>query len=208
MNQAYALKNIMENGTSIEYFNDGYIMKAKDKIKVYEEGKKQPKTLTYAQQTKLLLQARGGGQTKPKRATKRQVESVEEDDADDEFSLSERKFYSRSDQAGTAQAIVEKSMKTPKPTPQKTIKKPQINYTSPQVDLEELIGLRTENTFIKQQHQESIKQVEKYKEKIKIFKQKRSAEESQRQPQTPLQAENLEPQEEIPEIRFNETDLW
>ncbi|KAA6325721.1 MAG: hypothetical protein EZS28_054035, partial [Streblomastix strix] len=75
MNQAQALKNLMENGTSIEYFNDGYIMKAKDKIKVYEEEKKSAKTLTQAQQTKLLLQARGGGQTKPKRATKRQIES-------------------------------------------------------------------------------------------------------------------------------------
>ncbi|KAA6370756.1 MAG: hypothetical protein EZS28_033718 [Streblomastix strix] len=220
MNQAQALKNLMENGTSIEYFNDGYIMKAKDKIKVYEEGKKSAKTLTQAQQTKLLLQARGGGQTKPKRATKRQVEQL--DDEEDEYSQSERKFQSSeqlySDEAAQArrqigndsdeEITIEKSVKTPKPTPQKTIKKPQINYTSPQVDLEELIRLRTENAFIKQQHQDSIKQVEKYKEKIKIFKQKK-AEESSRQPQTPPQAENPEPQaEEIPEIRFNETDLW
>ncbi|KAA6375887.1 MAG: hypothetical protein EZS28_028586 [Streblomastix strix] len=208
MNQAQALKNLMENGTSIEYFNDGYIMKAKDKIKVYEEGKKSAKTLSQAQQTKLLLQARGGGQTKPKRATKRQVESVEDNDADDEFSQGERKFE-QSEQlySDGEEIIIEKSVKTPKPTPQKTIKKPQINYTSPQVDLEELIRLRTENAFIKQQHQDSIKQVEKYKDKIKIFKQKK-AEESQHQPQTPPQTENPEPLEEIPEIRFNETDLW
>ncbi|KAA6381857.1 MAG: hypothetical protein EZS28_022617 [Streblomastix strix] len=210
MNQAQALKNLMENGTSIEYFNDGYIMKAKDKIKVYEEGKKSAKTLTQAQQTKLLLQARGGGSTKPKRQSKRQIES-DFDDADDESSLNDRKFQSSeqlySDDEENVQTIVEKPVKTPKPTPQKTIKKPQINYTSPQVDLEELIRLRTENAFIKQQHQDSIKQVEKYKEKIKIFKQKK-AEESQHQPQTPPQAENPEPQEEIPEIRFNETDLW
>ncbi|KAA6373153.1 MAG: hypothetical protein EZS28_031318 [Streblomastix strix] len=221
MNQAQALKNLMENGTSIEYFNDGYIMKAKDKIKVYEEGKKSAKTLSQAQQTKLLLKARGGGQTKPKRATKRQIES-DFDDADDEFSQSERKFQQTeqlySDDEENDQTIVEKPVKTPKPTPysrrdqadssaQKKIRKPQINYTSPQVDLEELIRLRTENAFIKQQHQDSIKQVEKYKEKIKIFKQKK-AEESQHQPQTPPQEQVPEPQEEIPEIRFNETDLW
>ncbi|KAA6376215.1 MAG: hypothetical protein EZS28_028256 [Streblomastix strix] len=221
MNQAQALKNLMENGTSIEYFNDGYIMKAKDKIKVYEEGKKSAKTLTQAQQTKLLLQARGGGQTKPKRATKRQVES-DFDEEEDESSLNDRKFQSSeqlySDEAAQArrqigndsdeEISIEKPAKTPKPTSKKTIKKPQINYTSPQVDLEELIRLRTENAFIKQQHQDSIKQVEKYKEKIKIFKQKK-AEEATRQPQTPPQEQVPEPQaEEIPEIRFNETDLW
>jgi hypothetical protein len=36
----------MENGTSIEYFDRGYIIYVKDKIKVYEEGKKSVKTLT------------------------------------------------------------------------------------------------------------------------------------------------------------------
>ncbi|KAA6361745.1 MAG: hypothetical protein EZS28_042728, partial [Streblomastix strix] len=85
MNQAQALKNLVENGTSIEYFNNGYIMQVKDKIKVYEEGKKTARTLTQAQQTKLLLEARGGGQTKPKRTTKRYVENDFDDDADDEF---------------------------------------------------------------------------------------------------------------------------
>ncbi|KAA6355862.1 MAG: hypothetical protein EZS28_048612 [Streblomastix strix] len=151
MNQAQALKNLMENGTSIEYFNDGYIMKAKDKIKVYEQGKKSAKTLTLAQQTKLLLQARGGGQTKPKRATKRQIDSDFDEDADDEYSQSERNFQ-QSEQlySDDGEITIEKSaqllegqrlkpVKIPKPTPQKTIKKPQINYTSPQVDLEELI---------------------------------------------------------------------
>ncbi|KAA6357017.1 MAG: hypothetical protein EZS28_047457, partial [Streblomastix strix] len=65
----------MENGTSIEYFNKGYIMQVKDKIKVYEEGKKAARTLTQAQQTKLLLEARGGGQTKQsKRTLKRHIE--------------------------------------------------------------------------------------------------------------------------------------
>ncbi|KAA6366648.1 MAG: hypothetical protein EZS28_037826 [Streblomastix strix] len=153
MNQTQALKNLMEKGTSIEYFNDGYITKAKDKIKVYEEGKKSAKILSQAQQTKLQLQARSGGQTKPKRSTNRQIES-DFDDADDESSLNDRKFqYSRRDQADVSaqgeqlysddeendQTIVEKLVKTPKPTSQKTIKKPQINYTSPQINLEELI---------------------------------------------------------------------
>ncbi|KAA6393930.1 MAG: hypothetical protein EZS28_010546 [Streblomastix strix] len=63
----------MENGTSIEYFNNGYIMQVKDKIKVYEEGKKAARTLTQAQQTKLLLEARGGGQTK---TTKTNIEKT------------------------------------------------------------------------------------------------------------------------------------
>ncbi|KAA6402230.1 MAG: hypothetical protein EZS28_002245 [Streblomastix strix] len=202
MNQAQALKNLMENGTSIEYFNEGYIMKAKDKINVYEEDKKSARTLTQAQQTKLLLYARGGGQTKPKRQSKRQVEQF--DDEYDEFSQNELKFQ-QSDQllydADDGSEIIEKPVKL-------------------QIDLEELIRLRTKNAFTKQQHQDSIKQVEKYKDKIKMFKQKK-AEESQCQPQTPPQAENpktvqarrqiasdFEPQDKIPEILFNETDLW
>ncbi|KAA6398194.1 MAG: hypothetical protein EZS28_006273, partial [Streblomastix strix] len=69
----------MENGTSIEYFSNGYIMQVKDKIKVYEEGKKAARTLIQAQQTKLLLEARGGGQTKQsKRTLKRHVEQNSE----------------------------------------------------------------------------------------------------------------------------------
>ncbi|KAA6358826.1 MAG: hypothetical protein EZS28_045646, partial [Streblomastix strix] len=91
MNQAQALKNLMENGTSIEYFNNGYIMQVKDKIKVYEEGKKSARTLTQAQQTKLLLEARGGGQGKPKLTLKRHVEQ-NSDDAEEQPSLNDRKF--------------------------------------------------------------------------------------------------------------------
>ncbi|KAA6384045.1 MAG: hypothetical protein EZS28_020429 [Streblomastix strix] len=84
MNQAQALKNLIENGTSIEYFNNGYIMQVKDKIKVYDERKKEARTLTQAQQTKLLLETRGGGQSKqPKRTLKRHVEQ-NSDEADDE----------------------------------------------------------------------------------------------------------------------------
>ncbi|KAA6394510.1 MAG: hypothetical protein EZS28_009961 [Streblomastix strix] len=88
----------MENGTSIEYFNNGYIIQVKDKIKVYEEEMKAARTLTQAQQTKLLLEARGGGQAKqPKRTLKRHSEQ-NSDDAEDEVSGNERK-YSRIDQA-------------------------------------------------------------------------------------------------------------
>ncbi|KAA6392426.1 MAG: hypothetical protein EZS28_012048 [Streblomastix strix] len=231
MNQAQALKNLMENGTSIEYFNNGYIMQVKDKIKVYEEGKKSARTLTQAQQTKLLLEARGGGYTKPKRATKRQV-TYDDDDVDDETSLNDRKFQQTeqlySDEAAQATSLlktsfearrqigndsdeeitIEKSAElprqTPKPTLKKIIKKPQINYTSPQVDLEELIRLRTENQFIKQQHQDSVKQIEKYKAKIKSYKSKKYQEE-QEQPQ-PIPVQEQE-QEQVQEMQFRDCDL-
>ncbi|KAA6378364.1 MAG: hypothetical protein EZS28_026109 [Streblomastix strix] len=162
MNQAQALKNLMENGTSIEYFNNGYIMQVKDKIKVYEKGKKSARTLTQAQQTKLLLEARGGGQGKPKLTLKRHVEQ-NSDDAEEQPSLNDRKFIQEdqlmNDYDDDDQDIVELPRQTPKPTPKKVIKKPQINYTSPQVDLEELIRLRTENylltaVYIKSQSQE------------------------------------------------------
>ncbi|KAA6361876.1 MAG: hypothetical protein EZS28_042598 [Streblomastix strix] len=202
----------MENGTSIEYFNNGYIMQVKDKIKVYEERKKAARTLTQAQQTKLLLEARGGGQTKPNRVLKRHVEQnseQSEDEAEDERRYQQDyPMNIDDDEQDDQQIIVEQPKQTPKPKPMKTIKKqPQINYTSPSVDLEELIRLRTENSFIKQQHQESIKQVEKYKAKIRDYKQKKLNDEQAEQIQTP-------PQEQVPEqyqqqeVRFNETDLW
>ncbi|KAA6398014.1 MAG: hypothetical protein EZS28_006467, partial [Streblomastix strix] len=176
MNQAQALKNLMENGTSIEYFNNGYIMQVKDKIKVYEEGKKSARTLTQAQQTKLLFEARGGGQGKPKRTAKRQVESEFDDDEVEDYPMNIDNDDDCEDQVIVEQAtslpanFSQQQRQTPKPTktisegnrqqcfalPKKIIKKPQINYTSPQVDLEELIRLRTENQFIKQQHQDSV----------------------------------------------------
>ncbi|KAA6378598.1 MAG: hypothetical protein EZS28_025876 [Streblomastix strix] len=180
----------MENGTSIEYFNNGYIMQVKDKIKVYEEGKKAARTLTQAQQTKLLLEARGGGQAKqPKRTLKRHVEQ-NSDEAEDE--AEDFPMNNDDDDCDDQQITVEQPRQTPKPKPMKTIKKPQINYILPQVDLEELIRLRTENSFIKQQHQESIKQVEKYKAKIRDYKQRKLNDEQAKQIQTP-------PQESIPE---------
>ncbi|KAA6397053.1 MAG: hypothetical protein EZS28_007423 [Streblomastix strix] len=181
----------MENGTSIEYFNNGYIMQVKDKIKVYEEGKIAARTLTQAQQTKLLLEARGGGQTKQSKLTfKRHVEQNSDeakDDAEDERRY--QQDYPRNmddDEQDDQQIIVEQPRQTPKPKPMKAVKKqPQINCTSTQVDLEELIRLRIGNSFIKQQHQETIKQVEKYKAKKRDCKQKKLNDEQAEKIQTP-----------------------
>ncbi|KAA6360420.1 MAG: hypothetical protein EZS28_044052 [Streblomastix strix] len=130
----------MENGTSIEYFNKGYIMQVKDKIKVYDERKKAARTLTEAQQTKLLLKARGGGQTQPKRALKRHVENNDDEEAKDD--AEDYPMNIDDDDQDDQQIIVEQPKQIPKLKPMKTSKKyPQSNYTSPSVDLEELICL-------------------------------------------------------------------
>ncbi|KAA6393454.1 MAG: hypothetical protein EZS28_011019 [Streblomastix strix] len=160
MDQAHALKNLIENGTQIEYFDNGYIMQVKDKIKVYEDGKKSARALTQAQQNKLLLQARGGGIEK-----KKIQKPIEEEDEAVEYENETEGSQSQSE-------VREKPLKkVVRKRTVKSSKQPQINYTNPQIDLEELIRLRTENTFIKQQHQDAIKQVEKYKQKIKGYKQ-------------------------------------
>ncbi|KAA6354203.1 MAG: hypothetical protein EZS28_050270 [Streblomastix strix] len=179
-------------------------MQVKDKIKVHEEGKKAARTLTQAQQTKLLLEARGGGQAKqPKRTLKRHVEQ-NSDEADDQAIPYSQDFPINSDDEDCDQIIVEQPRQTPKPM--KTIKKqPQINYTSPQVDLEELIRLRTENQFIKQQHQDSVKQIEKYKAKIKSYKSKKYQEEQQEQQPQPEPIQ--EQQEQVQEMQFRDCDL-
>ncbi|KAA6382243.1 MAG: hypothetical protein EZS28_022230 [Streblomastix strix] len=120
----------MENGTSIEQSYNGYIIQVKDTIKVYKKGKKAARTLTQAQQTKLLLEARGGGYTKqPKRTLKRHVEQ-NSDEAEDE--AEDYPMNMDDDEQDDQQIIVEQPRQTPKPKPMKTIKKPQINYTSPQ----------------------------------------------------------------------------
>ncbi|KAA6339507.1 MAG: hypothetical protein EZS28_052609 [Streblomastix strix] len=61
----------------------------------------------------------------------------------DEYSQSERKILQNEQLLfeDDDSEIIENPAKTPKPAPQKTIKKPQINYILPQVDLEEF------NTF-------------------------------------------------------------
>ncbi|KAA6368279.1 MAG: hypothetical protein EZS28_036193 [Streblomastix strix] len=61
MDLQHALKNLIENGTNIEYFDNGYVIQINKEIKVFEEGKKTLKKLPQTQQNKLLLQARGGG---------------------------------------------------------------------------------------------------------------------------------------------------
>ncbi|KAA6367543.1 MAG: hypothetical protein EZS28_036930, partial [Streblomastix strix] len=150
------------NGTQIEYFDNGYIMQVKDKIKVYEDGKKSARALTPAQQNKLLLQARGGGIEKKK--IQKPIEE-EEDEAVE---------YENETQGSQSQSEIREPKTIKKVARKRTVKsskQPQINYTNPQLDLEELIRLRTENSFIKQQQQDAIKQVEKYKQKIKGYKQ-------------------------------------
>ncbi|KAA6381017.1 MAG: hypothetical protein EZS28_023458 [Streblomastix strix] len=202
-------------------------MQVKDKIKVYEEGKKAARTLTQAQQTKLLLEARGGGQTKQsKRTLKRHVEQNSDDAVydraspeDDQAVPYSQDFPINSDDEDCDQIIVEQATslpanfsqqprQTPKSKPIKTTKKqPQINYSSPQVDLEELIRLRTENSFIKQQHQDSVKQVEKYKAKIKSYKSKKYQEEQESQPIPVQEQEQEQEQEQAQEIQFRDCDL-
>ncbi|KAA6368251.1 MAG: hypothetical protein EZS28_036221 [Streblomastix strix] len=61
MDLQHALKNLIDNGTNIEYFDNGYVIQINKDIKVFEEGKRTLKKLTQTQQNKLLLQARGGG---------------------------------------------------------------------------------------------------------------------------------------------------
>ncbi|KAA6398671.1 MAG: hypothetical protein EZS28_005797 [Streblomastix strix] len=61
MDLQHALKNLKENGTNIEYFDNGYVIQINKDIKVFEEGKKTHRKLTQTQQNMLLLLARGGG---------------------------------------------------------------------------------------------------------------------------------------------------
>ncbi|KAA6398059.1 MAG: hypothetical protein EZS28_006417 [Streblomastix strix] len=113
-------------------------MQVKDKIIVYEDGKKSARTLTPAQQNKLLLQARSGG------IEKKKIQKPIEEEEDE---------------------VVEYENET------------EGSQSQSELDLEELIRLRTEKTFIKQQQQDAIKQLEKYKQKIKGYKYPKKQEE-------------------------------
>ncbi|KAA6390631.1 MAG: hypothetical protein EZS28_013844 [Streblomastix strix] len=62
MDLQHALKNLIENGTNIEYFDNGYVIQINKDIKVFEKRKMTLKKLTQTQQNKLLLQARGGAE--------------------------------------------------------------------------------------------------------------------------------------------------
>ncbi|KAA6402892.1 MAG: hypothetical protein EZS28_001574 [Streblomastix strix] len=155
-------KNLIENGTQIEYFDNGYIMQVKDKIKVYENGKKSERALNPAQQNKMLLKVRNGGIEKKK--IQKSIEEYEE--------AAEYENETEGSQSQSQSEAREKPLKKiARKRVVKSSKQPQINYTNPQLDLEELIRLRTENSFIKQQQQDAIKQIEKYKQKVKGYKQ-------------------------------------
>ncbi|KAA6378837.1 MAG: hypothetical protein EZS28_025635 [Streblomastix strix] len=166
-------------------------MQVKDKIKVYEYGKKSTQALTPAQYNKLLLQERGGGIEK-----KKIQKPIEEED--DEIAE-----YENQTEDSQSQSEVREPKTIKKIDRRRTVKssnQPQINYTNPQLDLEELIRLRTENTFIKQQHQDAIKQVEKYKQKIKDYKQpKKQVEERE-----VIREEEPQPQPPAPQMRDSE----
>ncbi|KAA6374243.1 MAG: hypothetical protein EZS28_030230 [Streblomastix strix] len=80
MDLQHALKNLIENGTNIEYFDNGYVIQINKDIKVFEEGKKTLKKLTQTQQNKLLLQARGGGIEPKKKVQKQPQKQLDEDE--------------------------------------------------------------------------------------------------------------------------------
>ncbi|KAA6358074.1 MAG: hypothetical protein EZS28_046400 [Streblomastix strix] len=169
MDLQHALKNLIENGTNIEYFDNGYVIQINKDIKVFEEGKKTLKKLTQTQQNKLLLQARGGGIDPKKKVQKQPQKQIE--DEEDFISYEPQEDQNESDETSISEVREKPLKKQVRKRVVKTSKTPQINYTNPQLDLEELIRLRTENSFIKQQHQDAVKQIEKYKQKVKRYKQ-------------------------------------
>ncbi|KAA6357559.1 MAG: hypothetical protein EZS28_046914, partial [Streblomastix strix] len=114
----YALKNMIEKGTNIEYFDNRNVIQINKDIKVFEKGKRKLKKLTQAQQNKLLLQARGGGKESKKN----------NDDSISEVREKPLKKQISNRVAAEGRNRVVKSSKTP-----------QINYTNPQLDLKELI---------------------------------------------------------------------
>ncbi|KAA6387418.1 MAG: hypothetical protein EZS28_017058 [Streblomastix strix] len=80
MDLQHALKNLIENGTNIEYFDNGYVIQINKEVKVFEEGKKTLKKLTQTQQNKLLLQARGGGIEPKKKVQKQPQKQIDDED--------------------------------------------------------------------------------------------------------------------------------
>ncbi|KAA6377712.1 MAG: hypothetical protein EZS28_026764 [Streblomastix strix] len=165
---------MIENGTNIEYFDNGYVIQINKDIKVFEEGRKTLKKLTQTQQNKLLLQARGGGIEPKKKIQKQPQNQLDEDE--DFISYEPQEEQIDSDKDSICEVREKPLKKQVRKRVVKTSKTPQINYTNPQLDLEELIRLRTENSFIKQQHQDAVKQIEKYKQKVKRYKQPKEKE--------------------------------
>ncbi|KAA6370148.1 MAG: hypothetical protein EZS28_034324 [Streblomastix strix] len=178
MDLQHALKNLIENGTNIEYFDNGYVIQINKDINVFEEGKKTLKKLIQTQQNKLLLQARKGGLDSKKKVQKQPQKQIE-DVRNTGFLMEDEDFLSyepqeeqyESDETSISEVREKQLKKQVRKRVIKTSKTPQTNYTNPQLDLEELIRLRTENSFIKQQHQVAVKQIEKLKQKVKRYKQ-------------------------------------
>ncbi|KAA6353043.1 MAG: hypothetical protein EZS28_051431 [Streblomastix strix] len=209
MDLQHALKNLIENGTNIEYFDNGYVIQINKDIKVFEEGKKTLKKLTQTQQNKLLLQARGGG-IEPKKKVQNQPQK--QLDGDEDFISYEPQEDQNDSDADSISEVREKPLKKQvRKRIVKTSKTPQISYTNPQLDLEELIRLRTENSFIKQQHQDAVKQIEKYKQKVRRYKQLKEKETKQQKEQVieqiqapqECQEEPVQYEEQYKDINFD-----
>ncbi|KAA6377318.1 MAG: hypothetical protein EZS28_027156 [Streblomastix strix] len=205
MDLQHALKNLIENGTNIEYFDNGYVIQINNEVKVFEEGKKTLKKLTQTQQNKLLLQARGGGIDPKKKLQKQPQKQI--DDEEDFISYEPQEDQNESDETSISEVREKPLKKQVRKRVIKTSKTPQINYTNPQLDLEELIRLRTENSFIKQQHQDAVKQIEKYKQKVKRYKQPKQIieKEEPQQVQAPqeYQEEPAQYEEQDKDINFD-----
>ncbi|KAA6336488.1 MAG: hypothetical protein EZS28_052875, partial [Streblomastix strix] len=147
MDLQHALKNLIENGTNIEYFDNGYVIQINKDIKVFEEEKKTLKKLTQTQQNKLLLQARGGGleteglsYAKPKKKVQKQPQKQLDED-EDFISYEPQDEQIDSDNDSISEVREKPLKKQVRKRIVKTSKTPQINYTNPQLDLEELIRL-------------------------------------------------------------------
>ncbi|KAA6380069.1 MAG: hypothetical protein EZS28_024404 [Streblomastix strix] len=176
---------MMENDTNTEYFDGGYFIRDKKQIKCFENGKRGLKLVTQAQQNKLMMQAKGNNQHK-KQPTKM--------------------FESDSDGSENSIATEEEQPKPVQRAKRKVQNKPQIKYVNPQLDFEELISLRTENKYIKQQHADMVKQNEKYKNKLKALKQPKP----KQQPKQIEQEEEQEEEEQQPQQQpqYNYYDVY
>ncbi|KAA6385150.1 MAG: hypothetical protein EZS28_019325 [Streblomastix strix] len=108
MDLQHALKNLIENGTNIEYFDNGYVIQINKEVKVFEEGKKTLKKLTQTQQNKLLLQARGGGIDPKKKVQKQPQKQI--DDEEDFISYEPQEDQNESDEISISE-VREKPLK-------------------------------------------------------------------------------------------------
>ncbi|KAA6404413.1 MAG: hypothetical protein EZS28_000072 [Streblomastix strix] len=135
MDFQHALKNLIESGTNIECFDNEYVIQINKDIR-----------------NKLLFQARGGGiaigdrsDVNPKKKVQKQPQKQIEDD---DFTSFERQDEQIECDDDSISEVREKPLKKQvsnriaaegRKRVVKTSKTPQINYTNPQLDLEELI---------------------------------------------------------------------